>query len=131
MSYFRTVRLADTDAAGVVYFASLLSMCHETYEASLEEFNLSVRGFLQDGLALPIVHAEIDFFRPLFCGDRSEILITPRQLSENEFEIDYRVLVGSDCIAIAKTRHVCINPNTRRREPIPELMVKWLNKTGT
>jgi hypothetical protein len=34
-SYVRTVRLADTDAAGVVYFARTLSICHEAYEAAL------------------------------------------------------------------------------------------------
>ncbi|MDJ0549913.1 MAG: 1,4-dihydroxy-2-naphthoyl-CoA hydrolase, partial [Microcystis aeruginosa] len=34
MSYERLIYLADTDAAGVVYFAHLLSICHEAYEFS-------------------------------------------------------------------------------------------------
>ena len=37
----RTVRFGDTDAAGVMHFARLLTWCHEAYEESLERFGLS------------------------------------------------------------------------------------------
>jgi len=74
MSYFRTIRFADTDAAGVVYFASLLSICHEAYEASLLRIGVDMRQFFSgSSIALPIVHAEIDFFQPLMCGDQIQI----------------------------------------------------------
>ena len=33
--YQRTVHFADTDAAGVVFFANYLAICHEAYEESL------------------------------------------------------------------------------------------------
>ncbi|MBD2021122.1 1,4-dihydroxy-2-naphthoyl-CoA hydrolase, partial [Leptolyngbya sp. FACHB-36] len=41
--YSRTVRFSDTDAAGVVYFASALSICHEAYEASLAAVGVDLR----------------------------------------------------------------------------------------
>ena len=31
-AYYYTVRFQDTDAAGVVYFANVLRICHEAYE---------------------------------------------------------------------------------------------------
>jgi len=31
-AYDRKIHFADTDSAGVVYFARLLSICHEAYE---------------------------------------------------------------------------------------------------
>ena len=34
-SYSRSVRFADTDAAGVVFFANYLALCHEAYEEAL------------------------------------------------------------------------------------------------
>ena len=43
--YPRTIRFADTDAAGVVYFAQILSICHEAYEASLQASGIELRQF--------------------------------------------------------------------------------------
>ncbi|MFS8118916.1 MAG: acyl-CoA thioesterase, partial [Microcoleus sp.] len=42
-SYTRTVRFQDTDAAGVVYFANVLAMCHEAYEASLAASGINLK----------------------------------------------------------------------------------------
>ncbi len=131
MNYPRTVRLADTDAAGVAYFAQILSMCHEAYEASLEEAGISFKALVGNpSLAIPIVHAEVDFFRPLFCGDLILIDLIPQPLSENEFAIAYQIVSASpsqECLAKAKTRHVCINPAIRCRIPLPETILQWLH----
>jgi 1,4-dihydroxy-2-naphthoyl-CoA hydrolase len=130
VTYYRTIRLSDTDGAGVVYFASLLSICHEAYEASLETAEIDLKTFFRDPqIAIPIVHAEITFFHPLWSGDRLKIDLTPVQLSQTEFEITYKIFLSSPeakSIAKAKTRHVCINPSTRRRVPLSDSMVQWL-----
>lgn len=130
MTYYRTIRLSDTDAAGVVYFASLLSICHEAYEASLETAEIDLKTFFRDPqTVIPIVHAEITFFHPSWSGDRLKIDLTTVQLNQTEFEIGYKILLSSSddkSIAQAKTRHVCINPTSRQRVPLSESMVKWL-----
>lgn len=131
MFYDRTIRLADTDAAGVIYFASLLSICHEAYEASLEEAGISLQSFLKDAsLAIPIVHAEIDFFRPLYCGDKIRVIVRPHSLSETEFESEYLLTALSESekpFAKAKTHHVCIDPQKRRRISLPASIIAWLD----
>ena len=38
-TYERTIRLGDTDAAGIMFFANYLVLCHEAYEASLAAAN--------------------------------------------------------------------------------------------
>ncbi len=130
--YERKIHLSDTDAAGVVYFASLLSICHEAYEASLEAAEIDFKTLVSNPeIAIPIVHGEIDFFHPLFCGDRLIISLTPIPLKETKFEIIYRVWVSSSpdiCVAKAKTTHVCIHPNTRQRVPLPEFIGQWLEE---
>ncbi|MGH2414536.1 MAG: acyl-CoA thioesterase, partial [Microcystaceae cyanobacterium] len=81
--------------------------------------------------AIPIVHGSVDFFRPIFCGDKLVIQIIPQQLSDNEFEIAYQIFVNTDsqtCCAKAKTRHVCINLTDRRRTQLPESMIHWLHE---
>lgn len=131
MFYDRTIRLADTDAAGVIYFASLLSICHEAYEASLEAAGISLQPFLKDAsVALPVVHAEIDFLRPLYCGDKIRIIVSSHSLGETEFESAYLITSIPESekpFAKAKTRHVCINPEKRRRIPLPDSIIAWLD----
>ena len=132
MSYERLIYLADTDAAGVVYFAHLLSICHEAYEFSLAQFGVNIKDFLKDSpVALPITQAEIQFFRPLFCGDQIQINFTVRSLSENEFELHYKIYLAEIMVGKAKTRHVCIAPTDRQRIPFPESLKNWLGYLST
>lgn len=48
-AYRRTIHLADTDAAGVVYFAQLLHICHEAYEICLIGNGMDWSGLLREG----------------------------------------------------------------------------------
>jgi 1,4-dihydroxy-2-naphthoyl-CoA hydrolase len=129
MSYQRTIYLSDTDAAGVVYFANILVLCHQAYEEALARSEVNLKNLVSpSGIALPIVHSSADFLRPLFCGDRIEIALTPKQLSETEFEIVYQVLsltTPQKTAARAITRHVCINEN-RQRSPLPKIILQWI-----
>ncbi len=118
--YQRTVRFSDTDAAGVFYFANVLTICHEAYEASLAATGVDLRVFFSGAeVALPIAHASVDFFRPMFCGDRLEVHLSPKLLQESEFELAYEVFLEGKLersVSKATTRHVCIDPVTRSHE---------------
>jgi 1,4-dihydroxy-2-naphthoyl-CoA hydrolase len=126
----RTVRFQDTDAAGVVYFANVLSICHEAYEASLAASGINLKSFFNNPTAaIPIIHASVDFLRPMFCGDKLLIHLTPQQVGENKFEIAYQIVEASSSeqqLAKAITKHVCINPITRTRTQLPEAITHWL-----
>lgn len=134
--YQRTVRFQDTDAAGVVYFANVLAICHEAYEASLEESGIDLKRFFQGKeIAFPIAHADVDFFAPMFCGDRLVIHLTPKQLRESEFEIAYQIFrlkQPEKVVSNACTRHVCVEilPDARRRMVLPEEITSWLQRWG-
>ena len=129
-SYRRTIYLADTDAAGVVYFASVMNMCHEAYEESLAETGINWQHFLTNSMvAIPIVHAEVSFFRPMFCGDKLLIKLVPKQISECKFAIDYQIFSTTSSeqpLARGHTKHVCINPKTRSKVNLPESIIRWL-----
>ncbi len=127
-TYKRIIRFSDTDAAGVVYFAKVLSICHEAYEASLIAANINLRVFFSNPTAaIPIVHAHIDFLRPLFCGDEININLQPQQLSNDKFEIVYEILGANEqLIAKAITRHVCINPSLKSKQELSPGMSLWL-----
>jgi 1,4-dihydroxy-2-naphthoyl-CoA hydrolase len=127
--YQRKIYFADTDSAGVVYFSNLLSICHEAYEDFLSDLNINLPDFFSNQLmAIPIIHAEIDFFKPLFCGDIISINLELESINKKVFEIKYQVFKDNDLIAKALTRHICINPQTRKTQEIP-LIIKQSFKT--
>ena len=133
MNYYqRTIHLADTDAAGVVYFANIFVLCHEAYEEALARSGMNLKVLVSpSGIALPIVKSSADFLRPLFCGDRVEVQLTPKQISETEFEITYQVLsltAPPKILARAMTRHVCISVTNRKRSPLPEEILQWVGQ---
>jgi 1,4-dihydroxy-2-naphthoyl-CoA hydrolase len=126
-TYTRTVRFQDTDAAGVVYFANVLAMCHEAYEESLAASGINLKLFFTNpDVAIPIVHASVDFFRPMFCGDRVLIHQHPQQIDVDKFEINYIISTGDNKqFAKAITRHVCINPVSRNKQNLPHELMQW------
>lgn len=136
-SYEYTVQFRDTDAAGVVYFASILSICHVAYEASLIQAGIDLKSFVNNPeFAVPIVHVSSDFFKPLFCGDRVIIQLKPQPVDSYKFEIKYQILWKDDSgnlidnlpvCATALTKHVVIDPQTRKRQELPEILINWLN----
>ena len=131
--YVRTIRFHETDAAGVVYFANFLTLCHEAYEASLAESAVELKGFFSGsaGIAFPIVHTAADFFQPLRCGDAIAITLTASLLTDHSFEVSYRITRALDPqsarpLATAITRHVCINTTDRRRHRLPTFLLHWI-----
>jgi len=122
--YSRKIHFADTDSAGVVYFAQLLSICHEGYEEYLASLAIDLTNFFRNNdFAIPIVHADIDFFQPLFCGDVIDITLNIVNLSPKLLEINYEIFKKEEKIAVATTKHICINPQTRKTQPLPEYLI--------
>ncbi|MBD2176351.1 acyl-CoA thioesterase [Pseudanabaena sp. FACHB-1998] len=133
--YYRTINFRDTDAAGVVYFANALSFCHEAYEASLAASGINLKSFFRgEAIAVPITQASIDFLKPMFCGDRLAIFLAKTLLSPESFQIEYQLFFeGEDiqkkAIAMALTKHTCIDTSTRKRCKLSDQLLQWIEFT--
>lgn len=133
-SYDYTIQFRDTDAAGVGYFASIVSICHVAYEASLIEAGIDLKLFVSNPeFAVPITQVAADFLRPLSCGDRVTISLIPDQIDRGKFEIKYQILtidpISVDrqiLAATVTTKHVVIDPQTRKRQDLPASIAQWL-----
>lgn len=129
-TYSRKIRFADTDAAGVVYFANILSICHEAYEEALLHAGIELNRFFGDeGVVIPISHARSDFLRPLQCGDTVEVEISSTRECETGFLLHYELFLCGPprkLAARARTEHVCIDLKTRRRRPFPDNLSSWI-----
>ncbi|MCT0219424.1 acyl-CoA thioesterase [Synechococcus sp. CS-1329] len=145
----RTVRFGDTDAAGVMHFHQLLRWCHEAYEESLESFGIPAAAIFPTpnrgpaggsagesspvSTALPIVHCQADYLAPLICGDQLTIALRPQRLEAGSFELGYcftQAKGGLQPVARGLTRHVAIDPLSRRRCDLPRAIAQWLEASA-
>ncbi len=128
--YEYIVQFRDTDAAGVVYFANIVSICHIAYEAALIASAIDLKLFVSNpDFAIPITHVAADFLRPLFCGDLVTIELTPQSIDSCRFEIRYQLLTSDRQIsATAITKHIAIDPNMRKRQELPRIMLDWIER---
>jgi 1,4-dihydroxy-2-naphthoyl-CoA hydrolase len=131
-TYHRTVHFADTDSAGVVFFANYLAICHEAYEESLSAHGIDLKTFFAvNGVVIPVAKSEAVYRRPLSCGDRLGVTVQPRALSENSYEIRFEITrsdpQGKTAGAV-RTEHVCIDSETRERRPLPAPLLAWVQK---
>ena len=132
--YVRTIHFPDTDAAGVVFFARYLSICHEAYEEALASAGVPLATFFADhGIIVPIAKSECSYLRPLACGDKVRVELSPRRLSENSFALDFVLWKQTGSAekraAVARTEHVCISSATRERVPLPPAVAAWLDQS--
>lgn len=129
-SYQRTVHFADTDAAGVVFFANFPAICHEAYEEALAAAGINLSEFFRENaVVIPIAKCEAEYRRPLHCGDRVRVSMQPKALSDNSFEIQFEVTrLGQPekSAARVRTEHVCIDSKTRARKPLPGPLSEWI-----
>ena len=88
--YRRTIRFADTDAAGVVFFPNYLAICHEAYEESLAADGIELKSFFgKHGVVVPVAKSQAEYLRPLTCGDKISVTLTPAPLGGDGYAIDY------------------------------------------
>lgn len=130
-TYERTIRLVDTDAAGIVFFANYLAICHEAYEAALAAAGLPVQSFLGGGdLIVPIAKSSAEYLRPLRCGDVVQVELKPTRLSETSFAIAYEITrLGppAKLAGRAVTEHVVTSRTKKGRAPLPAALAAWVN----
>ncbi|MAD59977.1 MAG: hypothetical protein CMH49_00505 [Myxococcales bacterium] len=105
--YSTCLKLRDTDAAGVAFFASYYAIAHDAYEAFLSEQGYSLVSWL-DQVHLPIVHSEADYKAPLRLGDAFTIEVTCLRIGERSFTINYDFCVEDKVSASLKTVHVAV-----------------------
>jgi 1,4-dihydroxy-2-naphthoyl-CoA hydrolase len=131
--YERHILFGDIDAAGFVFFANYLVLCHEAYEMSLLGSGLELRTFfIANQILLPIGKTQAQYLGPLQSGDRVRVELARTRLGDSLFRVDYRIIHvggpgGADkLVAIAQTEHVCIDLATLERKPLPAPLVAWL-----
>jgi 1,4-dihydroxy-2-naphthoyl-CoA hydrolase len=133
-SYLRTIHFPDTDAAGVVFFANYLAICHEAYEDALGAAGLELKTFFADtGTVVPITRSEAEYLRPLACGDKVRVTVRPESLTEDTYAVRFEVTKLGPVEKLAarvRTEHFCIATQSRERRSLPPQLAAWVRGGG-
>jgi 1,4-dihydroxy-2-naphthoyl-CoA hydrolase len=115
------VALHDTDAAGVLFYANLFRHAHDAYERFMAAIGWPLDVMIRDGkLALPLVHAEADYRRPMRHGDQVQVAVTVTDIASARFTIGHRFADPTgELLASARTVHAAIDPNGGGRISLP------------
>ena len=129
-TYKTTVKMHDTDAAGVLFFGNQFKMIHDAYEEMIERLGVGFATILKKtDFFVPIVHAEADYKTPLFVGDKITVKIRLARVGKSSFAFSY-VLLGKNnkIVGTAKTVHVTTNQKTKKKIPLPDKIRLALKK---
>ena len=134
----RTVRFGETDAAGVVHFLQLFRWCHEAWEESLETYGIVLQDIFptnqintsQLDVALPVVHCEANYFKPLYVGDFINIELYPKKQNDYSFILRFEFKKNGEKIGMTQIKHVSINPLTREKCLLLKQINLWLEESG-
>jgi 1,4-dihydroxy-2-naphthoyl-CoA hydrolase len=134
-NYHRTIHFADTDAAGVVFFARTFAICHEAYEEALIASGIELNSFFRnESVIIPIARSEASYFRPLAVGEKVRVSVVPAALTADSYEIRFEITrLGTSAEKLAaqvRTEHVCIDAKTRRRQALPPALAAWVQGPG-
>jgi 1,4-dihydroxy-2-naphthoyl-CoA hydrolase len=130
MFTFKTkIRLHDTDAAGIIFFANQFKIIHDAYEEFLEKIDLSMKTILKKtGYFQPIVHAESTYKAPIYIGDKIVVSVKIGHVGKTSFSLEYTLKRGKNLVGTAKTVHVTIDQKTSKKIPLPTALRRALEK---
>lgn len=118
-----TVRFADADPAGLVYYPVILHYCH----IAMEEFFAACCGIAyhqlmsDERIGFPTVNVQAEFFVPLVYGDEALIEIAVLRVGNSSVTFEYDIKRASDGTLCARSKqvHVAMNLDERRAVAIP------------
>ncbi|GAB4296005.1 MAG: hypothetical protein Kow0098_18870 [Ignavibacteriaceae bacterium] len=125
--YNTKIKFTDCDPAGVMFFGKIFEICHNAYQEMIDSFNLKEDFWTSKKFAVPIIHSEADYLKPLVTGDKIVIEITVSNLKSFMFDLYYECKneKGEICDRI-RTTHVFIDPVTRKKIEMDEELLEKL-----
>lgn len=123
------IRLEDTDAAQVVYFARFFNMAHEALENFMKSKGFPLSEILENRDYLtPMRHAHADYLRPLRWGEGVHVRICVVEAAlKSSMRTRYEFLnAENELCCVVHLRHVAILKSNWKRRDFPEEILKLL-----
>jgi len=126
--YAYRIRLADTDAAGRIYFAAAGRIAHEAFEQVMSEIGFALGTMIEKGdIGLPVVRAEADYHKPIKLGDLVTVRTRVHKIGQKSvtFQHEIQTAEGLTAIQVVMT-HVAVSGKTGKPVSLPAKLKKIL-----
>ena len=116
-----TVRFADCDPVGFVYYPRVLHYCH----VCMEEFFAEVCGITyqklldEERIGFATVKIEAEYFVPLLYGDTAEVELEVTDLGRSSARFNYSIKRADDSVLCAQSSQVQVAMDIDKRKAIP------------
>ncbi len=118
--YTTTIKLHETDAAGILFFAHQFRIVHDAYESFMASKGMGLGKLLAAAeFLLPIVHAETNYKAPLRLGDGLKIKLGIKRKGTTSFTLAHELYKNERLAGDGVTVHVCLDPRTGKPMPLP------------
>ena len=117
----------DTDAGGVVYYATYLRFLERARTEWLRSCGFSQLALAQDpGIIFPVVNLRIQYKRPARLDD--ELLVSCEARSQGATAISFaqRISAGAHTLAEAEVQVACVDAGTFRPKRLPSFLMNAL-----
>lgn len=123
----KKIHVNETDATGVIYFASALRIAQEIFEECiLDQFSTLQLAMKDWGILIPIRSVQGDFLKPLFLSDEVEITLQLSRIGDRSFEISTSWVKDREIAFTSAIAHVCVTRSTFEPCPLPADLRTWL-----
>lgn len=123
------VRYADTDAAGVCYYANYLAFFEVARVELLRHLGVPIREAEARGFVFPCVEARVRYHRPAFLDDLLTVELWTTEVRRSRFSFAYRVVRDGDLVASGETRHAAVDRADLRPARLPGWLVSLFEAT--
>ncbi len=123
-STYLRVRYAETDTAGVVYYANYLTYFEVARVELLRALGRPITAIEQEGILLPVVEARAQYLRPARLDDQLEVSLALASLGRASFAFDYEIRRDELLLTTGWTRLAACARTTGRAVPLPP----WLRE---
>jgi YbgC/YbaW family acyl-CoA thioester hydrolase len=124
-AYAHTVRFAEVDPAGILFFSRVAEHCHAAYEAFVAAAGLDVPAYFGGSAwKCPIVRWEVDYHAPSRLGETLAVAVEGLEIGRTSLVFRFRVTGPDGALrSAAKMVAVCVEGAPLRPRPLPEHVV--------
>jgi acyl-CoA thioester hydrolase len=116
------VQWADVDAARIIYFPAYFRYAERSEMDMFRELGFPLGQFIENGLGLPRVHVEADYYAPALMDDWLRVRTHVEHVGSSS--IRWKTVIFNERIAAVSAALAltvaCIDYETKRARPLPD-----------
>lgn len=107
-TWHHTVRFAEVDPAGILFFSRVAEHCHAAYEALVAEAGLSIPAYFGgSSWKAPIVRWEVDYKSPSRLGETLAVTVTSLDRGRSSLTLTFEV-TGPDAVLRSRAKMIAV-----------------------